>query len=131
MIVVDTSVWIDYTRDIETPQTTWLEAELGRNRLAITDLILCEILQGVRDDKEYREIRTTLFQLEIFPAGGTNLALAAVDNYRKLRKKGLTVRKTIDCLIATFCILNGHSLLHSDRGFDAFEKELGLLVIHP
>ncbi len=131
MIVVDTSVWIDYMRDIETPQTTWLEAELGRNRLAITDLILCEILQGVRDNKEYREIRTTLFQLEIFPTGGTNLALAAVDNYRKLRKKGLTIRKTIDCLIATFCILNGHSLLHSDRDFDAFEKELGLLAIHP
>jgi predicted nucleic acid-binding protein len=131
MIVVDTSVWIDYTRDIETPQTAWLEAELGRDRLAITDLILCEILQGVRDDKEYRETRTTLFQLEIFPTGGTNLALAAVDNYRKLRKKGLTVRKTIDCLIATFCILNGHSLLHSDRDFDAFEKELGLQVIHP
>jgi len=131
MIVVDTSVWVDYTRDLETPQTAWLEAELGRNRLAITDLILCEILQGVRDDKEYRETRETLFQLEIFPTGGTNLALAAVDNYRRLRKKGLTVRKTIDCLIATFCILNGHSLLHSDRDFDAFEKELGLQVIHP
>ncbi|OIN94189.1 MAG: VapC toxin family PIN domain ribonuclease [Anaerolineae bacterium CG1_02_58_13] len=131
MIVVDTSVWVDYTRDLETPQTAWLEAELGRNHLAITDLILCEILQGVRDDKEYRETRETLFQLEIFPTGGTNLALAAVDNYRRLRKKGLTVRKTIDCLIATFCILNGHSLLHSDRDFDAFEKELGLQVIHP
>ena len=131
MIVVDTSVWVDYTRDLETLQTAWLETELGRNRLAITDLILCEILQGVRDDKEYRETRATLFQLEIFPTGGTNLALAAVDNYRKLRKKGLTVRKTIDCLIATFCILNGHSLLHSDRDFDAFEKELGLQVIHP
>jgi predicted nucleic acid-binding protein len=63
--------------------------------------------------------------------GGTNLALAAADNYRKLRKKGLTVRKTIDCLIATFCILNGHSLLHSDRDFDAFEKELGLQVVRP
>ena len=131
MIVVDTSVWVDYTRDLETPQTAWLEAELGRNHLAITDLILCEILQGVRDDKEYRETRETLFQLEIFPTGGTNLALAAVDNYRRLRKKGLTVRKTIDCLIATFCILNSHSLLHSDRDFDAFEKELDLQVIHP
>ena len=131
MIVVDTSVWIDYTRDLETPQTAWLETELGRNRLAITDLILCEILQGVRDDREYREIRTTLFQLAIFPTGGTNLALAAVDNYRKLQKKGLTVRKTIDCLIATFCILNEHTLLHSDRDFNAFETELGLQVVHP
>jgi predicted nucleic acid-binding protein len=131
MIVVDTSVWIDFGRDTTTPQTTWLEIELPRKRLAITDLILCEILQGVRDDKKYRETREALLRLEIFQIGGINLAIAAADNYRALQKKGITVRKTIDCLIATFCILNGHSLLHSDKDFDAFEKELGLQVIHP
>lgn len=131
MIVVDTSVWIDYARGVETPQTAWLEIELGRRRLAITDLILCEILQGVRDDKQYRETRKAVFQLEIFNTGGTELALAAADNYRKLQKKGFTIRKTIDCLIATFCILNGHALLHNDRDFDTFESELDLQVIHP
>jgi len=131
MIVVDTSVWIDYARGSETPQTAWLETALGRKRLAITDLILCEILQGVRDDKQYREARAAIFHLEIFNTGGTELALAAADNYRKLQKKGFTIRKTIDCLIATFCILNGHALLHSDRDFNVFETELGLQVVHP
>ena len=131
MIVVDTSVWIDFGRETETPQTAWLENELKRQRLAITDLILCEILQGIRDDKNYRETRDALFKLEILDTGGANLALTTAENYRALRKTGITVRKTIDCLIATFCILNGHSLLHSDRDFDAFEKELGLQVIHP
>jgi len=131
MIIVDTSVWIDYVRDIETPQTAWLETELGRKRLAITDLILCEILQGVRDDKQNRETRATLFQLKIFNTGGTELALAAADNYRKLQKQGITIHKTIDCLIATFCILNGHSLLHNNRDFNAFEDKLRLQVIHP
>jgi len=130
MIIVDTSVWIDYLRDLETPQTSRLEIEMERNRLAITDLILCEILQGIRDDKQYRETRETLFSLEIFSTGGADLALEAVDNYRVLRKNGVTVRKTIDCLIATFCIVNDHSLLHNDRDFDGFEKELGLQVIH-
>ena len=131
MIVVDTSVWIDYFRDNETPQTAWLEIGLERNRLAITDLILCEILQGIREDKQYRETLKTLFQLEIYSSGGVDLALAAAENYRKLQRQGITIRKTIDCLIATFCILNSHSLLHSDRDFDAFEKELDLQVIHP
>ncbi len=131
MIVVDTSVWIDFGWETETPQTAWLENELKRQRLAITDLILCEILQGIRDDKNYRETRDALFKLEILDTGGANLALTTAENYRALRKTGITVRKTIDCLIATFCILNGHSLLHSDRDFDAFEKELGLQVIHP
>ncbi len=131
MIIVDTSVWIDFGRETATPQTDWLENELKRRRLAITDLILCEVLQGIRDDRNYHEARDALLKLEVFPTGGTNFALAAAENYRALRKKGTTIRKTIDCLIATFCILNGHSLLHSDRDFDAFEKELGLQVIHP
>ena len=130
MIIVDTSVWVDYFRGLETEQTNWLEAELDRRRLAITDLILCEILQGIQGEKEYRETREILFTLEILSTGGQELALAAADNYRMLRKKGITVRKTIDCLIASFCILNHHSLLHNDSDFNAFENELGLSVIH-
>jgi predicted nucleic acid-binding protein len=131
MIIVDTSVWIDFGRDIATPQTDWLEIELRRRPIAITDLILCEVLQGIREDKKFKETLHSLSKYIIFPTGGASLALDAAINYRTLRSQGITIRKTIDCLIATFCIRNGHSLLHSDRDFDAFEKELGLLVIHP
>lgn len=131
MIIVDTSVWIDYFRGIETAQATWLDTQLDHQRLAITDLILCEILQGISSEKEYRETRDAMFQFEILSTGGTELALAAADNYRVLRKKGITIRKTIDCLIASFCLLNDHSLLHNDSDYDGFENELGLNIIHP
>ena len=131
MIIVDTSVWIDYFCDTETQQTAWLETELGHQRLAIIDLILCEVLQGIREDKKFKEILRSISQFEIFSSGGTSLAVDAAKNYRALRSQGITVRKTIDCLIATFCIRNGHTLLHCDRDFDAFEAKLGLQVVHP
>jgi predicted nucleic acid-binding protein len=131
MIIVDTTVWIDYFGSITNDHTLWLQQELTRQRLGITDLILCEILQGVRDDTTFAQLREQLLTFHIFDTGGTRWAVAAAQNYRSLRKLGLTVRRTIDCMIATFCIEEGHELLHRDRDFDYFEKYLGLRVVDP
>ncbi len=131
MVIVDSSVWVDYLRAADTSATRWIDREAARQRLGITDLILCEVLQGIRDEEEFAQTRTELLKLEVFTTGGVLLALAAATNYRVLRARGRTVRKTVDCLIATFCIVNGHTLLHSDRDFDAFEQELGLSVLRP
>lgn len=131
MVIVDTTVWVDYLKGVETPQTVWLDAQLERQRLALTDLILCEVLQGVRDEEQAKRTQQALLKFEVLPMGGTELAVAAAQNYRRLRAKGRTVRKTIDCWIATFCLLHSHTLLHNDRDFDPFEQELNLQVIHP
>jgi len=131
MVIVDTTVWLDYLRDTRTPQTDWLEAEMDRQRLGLTDLILCEVLQGVRDDRRFRDVRQALLKFEVFSVGGVELAINAAQNYRVLRSRGVTVRRTIDCLIATFCLMNDHILLHDDRDFDLFEQRLGLRVVHP
>ena len=131
MVIVDTTVWIDYFQGTGNPQTDWLNAELDRQRLAVTDLILCELLQGVRDDSVASDVERQLLKLEVFETGGIDLAREAARNYRTLRSRGHTVRKTIDCLIATFCIREQHSLLHRDRDFDAFEQFLELVVIRP
>jgi predicted nucleic acid-binding protein len=130
MVLVDTTVWVDYLNDIPTPQTEWLERELDQQRLGLTDLILCEVLQGVRDERQAEAVRRELSKFEIFTTGGIDLAIAAAKNYRLLRAKSYTVRKTIDVWIATFCLLNNQALLHNDRDFDPFEKFLGLQVIH-
>jgi len=131
MVIVDTTVWIDYFNGIQTLQTDWLDTELERQRLGLTDLILCEILQGVRTEEQAKETQRELMKFEVMPMSGVELAATAAQNYRKLRVKGRTVRKTIDCLIATFCLVNGFTLLHNDRDFDPFEEILGLQVIHP
>jgi predicted nucleic acid-binding protein len=131
MVIVDTTVWVDYLKGTDTPEAGWLEDELERQRLGLTDLILCEVLQGVRGERRFAEVRRELLRFEVHRSGGAELAIAAAGNYRRLRARGRTVRRTIDCLIATFCIMNGHSLLHSDRDFDPFEQVLGLRVIHP
>jgi predicted nucleic acid-binding protein len=131
MVIVDTTVWIDYFGGIVNHETTWLDDALPRERLALTDLILSEVLQGIRDDAAFRRVRDELTKLNIFAAGGTDLAIASAQNYRTLRQRGFTVRKTIDCWIATFCLLTGHKLLHRDRDYEPFENELGLQVIHP
>jgi predicted nucleic acid-binding protein len=130
MVIVDTSVWIDYLRGGSTPETLWLDRELQRQPLGLTDLILCEVLQGTRDSA-FARVRSDLLKFHIFSSCTVPLAIAAAQNYRSLRKRGYTVRKTIDCLIATFCLEEGHSLLHLDRDFDPFEKMLGLRVVHP
>jgi predicted nucleic acid-binding protein len=129
MVIVDTSVWIEYFRGIDHPETIWLERELQRQPLGLTDLILCEILQGVRD-AVFQQVRADLLRFHVFENCGVKLALSAAENYRILRREGYTVRSTIDSLIATFCIQNNHRLLHRDRDYDAFETTLGLEVVH-
>src|SRR5918992_5207333 len=128
MVIVDTTVWIDYWEGAGTPEADWLDAEMDRQRLGVTDIIVCELLQGVRDEAEAATVERELAKFDIFNTGGVELAKAAAKNYRALRRSGYTVRKTIDCVIATFCLREGHSLLHRDRDFDAFERFLGLAV---
>ena len=129
MVIVDTTVWVDYFRGVRNPETDWLETELDRQRLGLTDIILCEVLQGVHDDATAADVERRLRKLEVLETGGVELATEAARNYRALRARGHTVRKTIDCLIATFCIRSGHSLLHCDRDFDPFEMYLELSVV--
>ena len=131
MVVVDTSVWIDYLNGVSTPESAWLDRELARQRLGLLDLMVCEILQGLATDAEAIRVLRRLRRLEILDTGGVELAAAAAYNYRRLRQRGGTVRKTIDCLIATFCLRESHALLHCDRDFDAFEELLHLEVVHP
>jgi len=129
VIVVDSSVWIDYLRGSPTPQADKLDSLLGVVPLAIGDLILVEVLQGCKSDKEFSEVRRLLSSLNVVSLGGVDLAVEAAKNFRKLRALGVTVRKTIDTVIATRCILDRYELLHSDRDFDAFEAHLGLRCV--
>ena len=130
VVIVDTTVWVDFFRGPQNAETEWLNAEAGRQRLGLTDLILCEVLQGLGNDVAARRVQSHLLTFELFDTGGTALAIEAARNYRTLRRHGHTVRKTIDCLIATFCLRGRHALLHRDRDFDPFEEVLGLSVIH-
>jgi predicted nucleic acid-binding protein len=129
MVIVDTTVWIDYLRGTENAETHWLDERLQGQRLGLTDLILCEVLQGIREQSTFARVRADLMKFQIFETGGNDLAIAAAQNYRELRQRGYTVHKTIDCLIATFCLQARHELLHRDRDFDCFEKVLGLRVV--
>ena len=129
MVIVDTTVWIDYLRGSDNPETRWLDRELQQQPLGLTDLILCEVLQGT-NDPAFAQVRADLLKFQVFQTGGNDLAIAAARNYRTLRRSGCRVRATIDCLIATFCLENHHHLLHRDRDFDAFEKKLGLRIVH-
>jgi len=131
MIIVDSTVWIDYFNDMDNPHTAWLRRNAYSGEVGLTDLILCEVLQGARGDVRFQRMRRALLRLPVVAGVDRELAVAAAENYRALRSKGITVRKTIDCLIATTCIERGHSLLHHDRDFDGFEEHLGLQVIHP
>jgi len=131
VVIVDTTVWIDYLTGRETAQVAWLDQHLTEQRLGLLDLILCEVLQGLETDAEAARVLRDLRRFALFRAGGADLAVEAARRYRQLRARGRTVRKTIDCLIATFCLRNGHALLHNDRDFDAFEEEFDLKVVHP
>ena len=131
MIIVDTTVWVDYLRGTPSPQAEWLESNLTVERLGLTDLILCEVLQGIGTGAQFEAVRRELLKFEVCETGAIELAVEAARNYRRLRAGGWTVRRTIDCLIATFCLIEGHSLLHTDRDYDPFEEHLGLKVIHP
>ena len=131
MVIVDTTVWIDYFRGRRTAQTRWLDQALGVTRVGLCDLILCEILQGMQSDADAATVLARMSSFDLLDTGGIDLAVASARNYRRLRARGHTVRKTIDCLIATLCLHDGHELLHNDRDFDPFEAMLGLRVIHP
>lgn len=131
MVIVDTTVWVDYLNGISTPEVEWFDRESERHRLGLLDLTVCEVLQGISTDAAAAHVLRTLRRFEIFDTAGVALAEAAARNYRSLRARGRTVRKTIDCLIATFCLEHSHTLLHSDRDFDPFEDILALQVVHP
>ena len=126
MILVDSSVWIDYFRGAVTPQTDKLDQLLGQELLIIGELILIEVLQGFNADEDFDRAHALLASLECLNLAGSKIAVQAARNYRKLRRLGVTVRKTIDTVIATWCIENNFDLLYSDRDFEPFVKHLGL-----
>ncbi len=128
MILVDSSVWIDYFRGRITAQTEKLDRLLGQELLAIGDLILTEVLQGFDNERDFSEAGKMLTSLDVVELGGREIAIQAAKNFRVLRRLGVTVRKTIDTVIATRCIESGYKLLHSDRDFDPFAQHLGLRV---
>jgi predicted nucleic acid-binding protein len=128
MIVVDTSAWIDYVNGVASPQTDLLDAELGNDRIITGDLIIAEFLQGFKKDTQYFKAKELMDSLQYYDFVGKEIALKAAENFRKLRKKGITVGKTIDVIIATFCIQYGYELLHNDKDFDAMEDVLGLRI---
>ena len=126
MIVVDSSVWIDYFNGTETAESNRLDRLLGTELILVGDLILTEVLQGFRRDTDYRAARAAMRVFPVETMVGPGRAVRATDHYRLLRSRGITVRKTIDVLIATFCIDNAHALLFSDRDFEPLVEHLGL-----
>jgi predicted nucleic acid-binding protein len=129
MILVDSSVWIDYFNGKKTPQTDWLDSSLGNTPIIIGDLILTEVLQGFQNDKDFKIARDLLLGIPFVLMGGQEIALESAMNYRLLRKKGGTVRKTRDVIIGTFCIHIHLTLLHDNRDFDPMVKFVGLEII--
>jgi predicted nucleic acid-binding protein len=129
VILVDSSVWIDYFRGTRDEQTDILDALLSSEPVAVGDLMLAEVLQGFNSERDFNQAKNVLLSLHQIDIGGTEIAIQAARNFRTLRLHGVTVRKTIDVLIATRCIESDLLLLHSDRDFDAFEKHLGLRVV--
>ena len=130
MILVDSSVWIDFFRGIDTPQVDRLDTLFAQERIGVGDLILTEVLQGFRTERDFNQARKTLEAFEFVDLGGADVALQAAKNFRALRAMGFTVRRTIDTIIATKCIESGYSLLHADRDFDPFAAHLGLRVAY-
>jgi predicted nucleic acid-binding protein len=131
MVIVDTSVWIDFLNEKSTPETTWLRGGHDGKAIGLTTLVLTEVLQGLRFDRRFRQAESYFRQLPVFDGVSGRLALRSAQNFRILRGLGVTLRSTIDCLIATFCMENGHQLLHCDNDFKHIERHLGLRVVHP
>jgi hypothetical protein len=129
MILVDSSVWIDYFNGRDTPQTDKLDELLEIELLGIGDLILTEVLQGFRVDNDYRTAKKVLTSLTVFNMLGLKIAIKSAENFRILRKQGITIRKTNDVIITTFCLENDHSLLFSDKDFIPFVKYFGLNAV--
>jgi len=128
VIFLDSTVLIDYFNGRNNWQVDILDSILGKELVAIGDYVLTEVLQGFRSDKDFQKAKTILLSFPCFEIGGKEMALQSANNYRYLRKKGVTVRKTIDTMIATFCIENKLTLLHNDKDFDPFSKYLKLKV---
>jgi predicted nucleic acid-binding protein len=128
MVIVDSSVWIDYFNGRDIPEVATLDRLLETELLGVGDLILAEVLQGFRQDTDYQTAKRLLTSLTVFEMLGAEMAMKSADNFRDLRKRGITVRKTIDVMIATFCIENGHKLLFSDKDFAPFVEHLGLMA---
>ena len=128
MILVDSSVWIDYFNGLDTDETRFLDEALSTDTICTGDIILAEVLQGFRSDKDYQLAREMLLELPLYQIMTPELALAGAENYRKLRKKGITIRKSVDNWIATFCIVNKLPLLFSDKDFQPYVDILGLRV---
>jgi predicted nucleic acid-binding protein len=131
MLIVDSTVWIDYFNGAKNVHTDYLHNIVDQLPILVGDLILAEVLQGFRNDVDFEQARQALGKFLQARMVSPVLALRSARNYRLLRHKGITVRKTIDSLIATFCIENEHELLHTDSDFDGYEAHLGLKVIHP
>ncbi|MGD0095803.1 MAG: PIN domain nuclease [Terracidiphilus sp.] len=131
MVIVDTSVWIDFLNQRVTPETTWLRGRRRGDVVGLTTLVLAEILQGIRMDTRYRQAQLYFRAMPVFDAVSRKLAERSAHNFRTLRALGFTIRSTMDCVLATFCIENGHRLLHGDRDFAPFEHHLGLAILHP
>ena len=129
MILIDTSVWVDYFNGRPTPESDRLDGLLGRRLILVGDLILAEVLHGFRSEREFGQALEELSVHRFCELAGHEVVIAGARNYRLLRSRGATIRTTIDIIIGTFCILNGHELLHSDRDFDQMEKHLGLKVL--
>ncbi len=129
MIIVDSSVWIDHFRNAATEPVLRVRALIERELLLVGDLVLCEVLQGVRSDAEARLVEEALREFELVTLVDPELAIIAAANYRLLRGRGVTVRTTVDLMIGTFCIERGHVLLHNDRDFEPMERFLGLQTV--
>jgi predicted nucleic acid-binding protein len=129
VIVVDSTVWIDFFRGRVTRETTTLRSLVGLGVILVGDLVLAEVLQGFPDERQADAGRRTLERFAVEPMVGQDIAVAAAANYRRLRAQGITVRRTVDLLIGTFCIERGHALLHRDRDFEPMAARLGLQVV--
>lgn len=129
MVFVDTSVWVDFFNGVNSQEVQLLDQILDQQQIVTGDLILVELLQGFRHTRDFNQAKKLLDSLEYRDMSNKNLAYQSAQNYRSLRQKGVTIRKTIDVMIATFCIENHFELLHSDRDFDPMVKYLGLKVL--
>lgn len=129
MIVVDSSVWIDFLNGRNAPHVRRLRAFLGTDEIIVGDLMLCEVLQGLNSERAAQEVEALLRRFDIVPMAGDAIAIVAARNFRSLRRRGITVRKTIDLLIGTWCIENRRPLLHNDGDFRPMARHLGLIEI--
>jgi predicted nucleic acid-binding protein len=129
VIVVDSSVWIDFLNGRNVPQVRHLRAVLGADEIIVGDLMLCEVLQGLESERAAHEVEALLRRFDIVPMAGDAIAVAAARNFRSLRRRGITVRKTIDLLIGTWCIVNRKPLLHNDSDFPPMARHLGLIEV--